>query len=516
MRMLSASVVLSSMVLGGWLAGAKAQNLDLDNPPALDQGMGGQANESGTLSGFIPQPGLESPGLVTGVTLGQLYTDNLTLAAGNRPKQAGWITQVQPFVKGATAGPRFSGLVDYSLTGYLYEEPSGRHQLVQNLDARGTLTLLPQHLFLDGTAMYGREIINNRLPYGSGNFFLGNNRANAAVGSLSPYWLQDFGRAGVMTLRYTYGRVTYDNRGIPGENRGLLNGIPDVTSNGVQFKLASPKYQTWGWNVGYSEQRLDPDFGPSWDFAAAKLGTSFQVSTYLQLLADAGKENKFLPDGTVQKLGAPFWDVGFQWANTRDNFKLMVGHRFYGHSYQLSWQHQAALLVTDVTYTEQPTTYNQQLLGMNFGGGGGLPPINVRPEIPSLLERQPYLMKRLGASAEYIMPRSRLRVQVYDESRTYFTQDNTQERVKSADLSWLFNLGPFTTLTPSFRWQRYRFRDGQTNNSRYAQLALVHQINVKNFGSVRLLHDNTGVIAASQGAHGHTANVLFVQWTHLF
>lgn len=515
MRMLSASVVLSSMVLGGWVAGAKAQNLDLGNPPAVNQGMNGQAGESGTLAGFIPQPGLDSPGLTTGVTLGQLYTDNLGLAAGDRPKQTGWITQVQPFVKGATAGPRFTGLFDYSLTGFLYEEPSGRKQLAQNLDARGTLTVLPQHLFVDGTAMYGREIINAQLPYGSGDFFLGNNRANVSMGSLSPYWLQDLGRAGLMTVRYTYGRVTYNDRGIPGESRGLLNGIPNVTSNAVQLNLASPKYQTWGWDVSYSEQHLVPDFGPKWDFAVAKVGGSFQVNSYLQLLADAGKENKFLPDGTVQKLGAPFWDVGFQWANTRDNFKLMAGHRFFGHSYQLSWTHQAELLTTDVSYIEQPTTYNQQLLGMG-GGGGGLPPINIHPEIPSLLDRQPYLMKRLAASADYTMPRSLFRVEVYDESRTYFTKENTHERVESADLSWSYHVGPFTTLTPSFRWQRYLFRDGQTNNSRYAELALVHQINVKNFGSVRLRHDTTGVAAASQGAHGYTANVLFVQWTHLF
>lgn len=515
MRVLSASVVLSSIVLGGWVAGAKAQNLDLDNPPALNQRWGGQAGQSETLPGHIAQPGVESPGLIAGVTLGQLYTDNLRLAAGNRPKQSGWITQVQPFVRAATSGPRFSGLIDYRLRGYVYEKPSGKKQLAQNLNARGTLTVLPQHFFIDGRARYGRQIINNRLPSGSGAFFLSNNRANAAIGTLSPYWLQDFGSGGIMTLRYTYGRVAYNDRGIPGENRSLLNGIPDVTSNAVQFNLASPKYQTWGWDVSYSEQHLDPDFGRHWDFAVAKVGTSVQISPSLKLLADGGKENKFLPDGTVQKLGATFWDVGVQWANNRDNFKLMAGHRFFGHSYQLSWTHQAALLTTNVSYTERPTTYNQQLLGMN-GGAGGLPPLFFRSEIPSLNERQPYLMKRLSASAVYTMPRSRFRVRVYDESRTYFVQDDRREQVKGALVSWVFDLGPFTTLTPSYRWHRYRFRDGQTNNSRFAQLELVHQLNIKNFGSVRLRHDRTGVTAASQGAHGYTVNVLFVQWTHLF
>jgi uncharacterized protein (PEP-CTERM system associated) len=193
----------------------------------------------------------------------------------------------------------------------------------------------------------------------------------------------------------------------------------------------------------------------------------------------------------------------------------MVGHRFFGRSYQLSWTHQAALLTTNVSYVERPTTYNRQLLGLGFGGGGR-PPINVHPDIPSLTEREPYLSKRLSASATYTMPKSNLSLRVYDEMRTFFVENDRDERVVSSSLAWAFNLGPFTTLTPSVRWQRRKFRDGQTNNNRYAELALMHQINPKNFGSVRLRHRTSGVDSPAPGAHGYTVNVLFVQWTHLF
>ncbi|HET7563098.1 MAG TPA: TIGR03016 family PEP-CTERM system-associated outer membrane protein [Rhodanobacteraceae bacterium] len=516
MRALSASVVLSTMVLGGCLTVAKAQDLDLDNPPSMNSEFGGQPYDSDTLPpGHIPQPSLENPGLVTGVTLGQLYTDNLRLARSDGSKQSGLITQVQPFVKGASSGPRFSGMFDYALNGYLYEKPSGHNQLAQNLDARGTFTILPQHFFLDGAVSYGQQIINNQLPSGGGTFFLTNNRANVGIATLSPYWLQDLGRVGTMSLRYTHGRVVYNDRGLGSENGSLLSGIPDVTLDSAQFNMQSPQYQTWGWNLSYSEERVTPDFGPSWDFAIAKLGGSVQVNDSLRLLVDGGKENKFLPDGTVEKLGSTFWEAGFQWVTSRDNVKFMVGHRFFGRSYQLSWTHQAALLTTNVSYVERPTTYNQQLMGMDFGSGG-LPPVNVRPDIPSLLERQPYLMKRLSASALYTMPKSRLSLRVYDELRTYFEDSDRRERAASADLSWMFDLGPFTTMTPSVRWLRRQFRDGQTTNGHYAQLTLVHQLDTKNFGSIRVRHDNRGVTSAALGAHGYTVNVIFVQWTHLF
>jgi hypothetical protein len=518
MRVLSASVVLSSIVLGAWLTVASAQNLDLDNPPAFNSEPGDQAYDAeNPAPGEIPLPSVDFPGVVAGFTLGQVYTDNVRLGKGDS-RQSGWITQIQPFVRAATNGPRFEGMVDYRLNGYLYEQPSGHEQLSHYLDANGTLTILPQHFFLAGSARYRQQIINNQLPGARGAFFLNNNRANVGTATLSPYWVQDLGRAGTMMVRYTRGRVVYNRQGISGENRGLLNGIPNLTVDAMQFNLKSPKYQTWGWDLGYSEERLNPDSGKSLNFAVANLEGSYRINDNLRLLAGGGKETRFRPDGSIDKLGSPFWDAGFQWSSPRNNFRFMIGHRFFGRSFQLSWTHQAALLTTNVSYAERPTTYNRQLLGLNsgFGSEGGLPPIHVRPDIPSLTERQPYLSKRLSASATYTMPKGNLRLRVYDERRTFFVENDRDERVVSADLAWGFNLGPFTTLTPSARWLRREFRDGQTNNNRYAELALMHQVNPKNYGSVRLRHRTSGVDSPAPGAHGYTVNVLFVQWIHLF
>jgi hypothetical protein len=503
------------MLLAGWLGAASAQDVLDQGVPGMDTTTDESAANSGNLSpGVIPRPTPDHPGLVTGVTLGELYTDNLKLAGPGEKKQDSWITMIRPFVRAARSGPRFSGMFDYTLTGYLYPSQSSNNQLAQNLDAQGTLSIVPQHLFLDGTAAYGREIINNALPSGGGTYFLNNNQANVATASLSPWWTQDLGRAGTMTLRYIRGRVVYNSRGIPDQSGDRLSGIPDVTSNGVQFSLISPEYETWGWNLGYTEQRIDPDFGPSADFAVARAGISRQVSPGLRVLADAGKENKYLPDGTVKKLGASFWDAGFEWTTARNHLKVLAGHRFYGHSTEVSWTHTAALLTTTLSYEESPTDLNQQLLGQN-PGEIRVTPIGIR-RIPSLSERRVYLMKRAMASASYEMPKGRLRLTLYDESRDYFQLDNAREKVANANLSWLYNVGPFTTFTPTFGWQRYKFRDGQVNYTHYAQLALVHQVDPSNFGSVRLRNLSRNVYDGTPGAHGYRVNVIFVDWTHLF
>ncbi len=515
MRALSTSAVLSSIILGGWLTGAAAQSTGFDTPNALNSTPDDQAASLDDLPvGVIPQPSYESPGMVAGFTLGELYTDNLRLAPSGKAKQGSWITQIQPFFKLARSGPRFSGLLDYRLTASLYPAQSRYNQVAHNLKARGTFTVLPQHLFVDGIALYSRELINNESSSGSGTFFLNNNSANVARGAISPYWIDDLGRLGTVSLRYTLGRVMYNDNGISGQSAGRLNGIPDITSKAVQFSLQSPKDQTWGWNFGYSDQRIEPDFGQGIEYAVAKLGTSWQVSNSTQLLADVGKENSFLPDGTTRRLGASFWDAGFKWSNTRDYLRVLVGHRFYGKSYEFAWSHTAALLTTNVSYTERPTDINQQLLGQNFGQSISVP--GSISNLPSLRERRVYLMKRAAASATYTMPKSHLRLALYDERRTFFILDNRRERVTGANLNWQFEIGPFTTLTPTVGRQRYEFQDGQINHSNYAQLALVHQVNPNNFGTLRLRSASRNVDFGASSAHGYRVNVIFAQWTHLF
>ena len=507
---------LSAAILASFGIPALAQDIPPMGPTTPITVPGGQAEDSEVPIGTVRQPTVAEPGWVAGVTLGELYTDNLTLAASGQPKQTSWITQIQPFFKSAYSSPRFSGLFDYTLTGYLYPANSSYNQLTQQLNAQGMLTVLPQHLFIDGTAMYGSAVINNQLSSGSGTFFLSGNRANVATATLSPYWVQDLGNVGTAMLRYSYGRVMYNTKGIPAQHGDVLSGIPDITSNALQFTVQSPQDKSWGWNFGYSDQRIDPDFGQSVEYSLVKLGAYLQISTNTRLLADVGKESNFLPDGTIDKLGASFWDAGFAWSNGQDSLKALIGHRFYGRSYDFSWSRTAALLTTGISYHEQPTDINQQLLGQN-PGQVITTPVGI-PGIPSLRERQVYLLKRAAASAAYEMPRGRLSVSLYDERRTYFLLDNRQERVAGASIDWLFNIGALTTFTPTFGWQRYQFQDGLIRYNRYAQLALVHQWNPKNFATLRFRHDSSNVnsVLSESGVRGYGVNVIFLQWTHLF
>lgn len=517
MRVLSAPVVLSSLALTGWAgyAGAQAMGFGMQRSQAaspFEQAACEQDQQPAL--GIIPQPTPDCPGLVTGATLGELFTDNLKLAGPGQPKETGWITTIEPFVKAATQTPRFSGLVDYSLTGFVYAGQSGDDQVAQKLNAFGTVTVVPQHFFIDGSARYDRAIIDNQFAAAPGAFFLSGNNANIAVGTVSPWWTQTFGTVGTATLRYTQGRVVYNTRGISGESHGALAGVPDVTSNAVQFSFVSPQYERWGWNFGYSQQRMESGAYPARQFANAKAGATFQLNYSTSLLGDVGVENRYLPDGTMGHLDAGFWDAGVQWGNSRNNVKVLVGHRFFGRTGELSWTHNAALLTTTVSYSEQPTDLNQQLLGLN-PGEIVINPLNPQ-QFTSLADRQVYLMKRATATAMYLMPRGHLTLTLYNESRDFFLTGLGKEKVANASLAWVIDLAPYTKLTPSVAWQRYQFADGQVGYTRFGFIDLVHQINAKNFATLRFRNDSRNTYAAVPGAHGYRVNVLYAQWTHLF
>ncbi|HET8555174.1 MAG TPA: TIGR03016 family PEP-CTERM system-associated outer membrane protein [Rhodanobacteraceae bacterium] len=510
------------MILAALATQAMAQDVDHQTTPTVTTGANGDTIGSGETStdktdlppGVIWQPTLESPGLVTGFTLGELYTDNLRLASDNQSKENGWITVVKPFVKAAYSGRRFSGVLDAALTGYLYANHGNDNQLAQHLDAHGTLAMVQEHLFLDGAATYRRAIINHERPAGSGTFFLSNNRANVGTAMLSPYWVQGLGRVGTMTLRYTRGWVTYNRNGIPGVSDNPLAGVPDIRTYGLDFSIVSPMDQTWGWGLSYAGNRIKSDKGLSLHFAKAKAKLSRELGMHGRVLVEGGKENHYYPDGHVDTLGATFWAVGYTWNNPRNTFRLTGGHRFYGRSGEFYWRHEASRLTTHVEYMERPTDLNQQLMESYTGVGLYFTDIGVG--IPSLLEHRVYLMKRASASADYLMPNGRLSLTLFNEVRDYFLRDTGHETISDAHLSWRVDLGPLTALTPTLGWRRYRFADSQINYTRYVQLSAVHEFSPVNSISLRLRHESRSTNAAAAYGLGYKANVIFLSWTHLF
>lgn len=399
------------------------------------------------------------------ITVGEIYTDNLFLSPPGSPdKDDEFITEIQPGFKLNYVAPQLTGNIDYNLQGLIYAEHSGENHVYNQLDANATLAAVPNFFYIDGTTIYDQQIINPEEPAGSSNIFgVNNNRTNVSATTLSPYLMHDFGPVGIATLRYAYGRTMYSGRN-----------IPDANSNTVLFSLArQPQYGDLTYNISYLHQRLDPDRGRDVSFEQAQLGLQYQVGGHTQLLANVGKENTFRRDGTVDELGSTFWSAGFRLAYPLNDFKVLVGHRFYGRSYDLEWRHEAARATTHLEYTETPTDFNRMLLNRSRRGlvNSQLP----EAVLPSLLDRHIFILKRVAATATYHFSRSDLTVNLYDERREYVTLTR-HARAQGGHIDWRFNLGLRDAFTPSFGYRRYRFRDGQTNYTTRGQLDWTHNL----------------------------------------
>lgn len=399
------------------------------------------------------------------LTVGEIYTDNLFLSPPGSPeKDDDFITEIRPGFKLNYVAPRLVGNIDYNLQGLIYADHGGQNHVYNQLDANATLAAVPDLLYIDGKTIYDQQIVNPEEPAGTSNIFgVNGNRTNVSATTLSPYLMHDFGSVGIATLRYAYGRAIYSG-----------GRIPDTTSNSVIFSLVrQPQYGDLTYNISYLDQQLNPDTGRNVSFKQAQLGLQYQVTGHLQLVGNVGKENNFLPNGTIDELGATFWSAGFRLAYPLNDFTVLFGHRFFGRSYNLEWHHEAADFTTDVSYQETPTDYNRLLLSRNPRGLVNSP----LPEVvlPSLLNRRIFIQKRVAAAATYHFSYSELSLRLYDERREFVTL-SSNSRVQGGNIDWRFNISLRDSFTPSFSYRRYRFRDGQINYTTRAQLDWTHDL----------------------------------------
>ncbi len=383
------------------------------------------------------------------LTLGEVYTDNLFLAPPDEDYRDGFITEIEPGFKLGYQAPRLNAKVDYSLQGLIYARNSDMNHAYSQLNANGTLEAVRKWLFIDARTIYDHQVLNPEKVGGRRNIFGGGNRVGVSATTISPYLRHDFGSVGIATLRYAYGRAFYSKN------------VPDTTSNTVSFLLArQPKYGALTYDLFYLDQRLETENGRHLSFKRARVGLQDHLTARTALLLNVGKENKFKRDGTIDELGATYWSVGANYKTKKDTLRVLYGHRFFGASYQLKWHHDGFDFHTDVSYQEEPTNYNRLILGRE--PTTALTSTLPYARLPSLRNRRVFIMKRAAAGLAFDMSRSQIRIRLHDEHRNYVRLDKT-DHVVGGKLAWEFALNLHDSITPSYSYRRYEFRDGQIN-----------------------------------------------------
>lgn len=401
-------------------------------PPSRTSFLAGGSDNTPALGAYLlPELGLK-----------EFYTDNIYLAppGGEKSNSA---TIVSPGIRGCTVGSVLQANFDYMGEGVKYAQNPPANSFFNHVNGDFHALVFPGHLFLDGNTSYGQTAINPFEAYSSNNAYaVGNNRTNIWTSSLTPYWVQSFGPLGLGTLRYTYGRVEYNN-----------SSIYNSTSYGESFILNNPSQNTdWTWTLNWSTNtvrygRLDRNV--YFDNAYITLG--YQLTRHFRLLGTEGVEDNYLANGDIQRYGSRYWNAGFAWQDLRFSLEALWGRRFFGNSLSVSANYHTPSVSVGVQYTEMPVVEATQASTFYAGNIAQTSTYNITAPLNQSQYVNAYLNKRLQGNFTYRFSASSLSLTAYDEQNDYFINQLGSYRLRGGTVTWNWPISERSQLATSFQ-----------------------------------------------------------------
>lgn len=465
-------------------------------------------SQPGTSASFTPQGStLTSSVLPTRsftfhprILVRETYSDNINLAPPSRAESDA-ITEVVPGFDLQAQGRRLRGSLSYSLQGIAYAQHSGADRIHNQVSGNATGAIIPRHFFLAANTAYTQAIINPSAPASTNNIFVTGNNTNAWISQVNPYWLQSLGPVGRAKLSYAFGNIEY--------GKGGLSNSHDST---YEASLTSPSGNgPWSWSSSYRDYRDWISDGRQMVQRQAQGGLGYQISRNLTLLGDGGWERNEQSHVYSEVFQGTYWAAGFRWSTPFDVFQFKYGHRFFGPTYDASWQHRAARVTTYLSYKETVTIVNQDLqaLALQSLTPQSLP--NV--PLPALTLFDLYVSKRFAGSIQYHYSRTSLSLTGYDERRDYLTRLVANERVTGATLAGNWQAGARTAVTPSFTWEKNTYEQGRRYTLLSPQIALTYAIGTTAHAELGYRYERRN---GDTEADSYTMNMVYAQFSKTF
>jgi hypothetical protein len=412
------------------------------------------------------------------VTLGQTWTDNVTLAPDGL-EESEWITELTPGFTLGRDGPRARLQLDYDLQALWFADNSDFNDQFHQLNGTGNFELAPETLFLDAFARYDQQNINTSGRVAYDNIFQTGNRTDTVVFGASPYHVGRWGTWGESLVRYQYQGTRFTNTDDTTVN------VEDSDTNAISASLGSPLAgRRFSWRTSGSTSRTEFDQAPEFRYDRVALDLGLPVGLRTRLTGTVGQESDIEEDSSAGGLDANFWFVGVEWnPNELESFEGRVGNRFYGTAYEFNYTRRGARGELGLSYSEEPTTASGVL-----GGDDAFVP-GTRPGGRPTLDTRVFLQKRLTGRADYELTRSRISAQIFASERSYQDAAGGEETNYGTRLNYDWDLAPRTTLGANLGWERREFDDtGREDDYGDLGVRLTREITRTLSGSLRASH----------------------------
>jgi hypothetical protein len=349
----------------------------------------------------------------------------------------------------------------------------GDTELIHTGSLLSTTKLIPDWFDLDLGGQRVQGIADPYLPANTQYLFATNNLADYTSGFVKP------------SLRHTFRLARVEAsymRGISSDQQlGVANPLQYKSNQrSAVFNVSSVEHDARvTWTAGYQRQQVDYEQPNKEQFryenASAELGVL--VAGSVRLVGRGGKESDPQLGIDAGGLGSTYWAGGFDWSpGPRDELRLLVGHRFFGKTYEGLWKRQSRLLNLEVTYHEQPTTQDSMLLGQPL-----TPPVVVVPGTNGFtrLSQDVFLDKLLSGAATVTGRITQIGISVTSEQRSYYSIGGIQtpaalgyeDTQRAATLFASRRLGPLMELHLSGSVGRVDLREAGQNSYNTQQVA---------------------------------------------
>jgi len=393
------------------------------------------------------------------ITIGETATDNVRSTPTNR--QSDLVTTIAPRLFVTNQSLRLNGSFDYAPTILRHIQATDQDSIDQQLLGNGTLTAIPQFLFLDANASVSDQSRTGSRGFGNTTEIPSSERTQQIAYGASPYARFRFDNVADSELRYRFNQTNFNgNTGaltspITGQTLSALSnatdqeGLATITSSPDLSKLTAKALADYD-QTTYSDAAL------SSRHALGRVDFRYPLTHSLYALAGGGYERLTYSQQPQLNTTGPVWSAGALYEHNDKQFVSLTYGRSEG---QNSFAGNARYALTPVTsvygsYSEYRASTQQQILqnmlsaaptaqGTAVDPSTGLPISITNPNLP--LQNDITYTKSFQLGASTGLGRNHLSLVANHVDQTSLLHLAPSQRSTGGFLTWGHDLSPSAT-----------------------------------------------------------------------
>jgi uncharacterized protein (PEP-CTERM system associated) len=401
------------------------------------------------------------------VSLYESYTSNAGLEPIGQGNSDFFTTLVPSInVRGDTARLKLN--LNYSLDAIAYIENPDLDQIRNNLNFVSTLTLVPELLFLDGTASVQQVPGNGQLSISGSPLAAATNQDTVAVYNVSPYMKNHFGTFADSEFRYTFNQIYSDD---PSQ-------LPNATSNRLTETLVSgSQFTRLLWTaLAEGANTFFAGSTPDTSSLLAEASAEYRLDRQIGLLGSVGFEQisdpTFFPE---PEPNGPIGSIGVKFTpGPRTSIILNLNHRYNSTfltgsgSYFIGAQTRIRADYTDQVYTSSQSLFANNLSFLTTDEFGNF--IDSRTEQQFSLastnfgfQTDAFRQRNLDLNFHAVRGRNAFDAIAYWQDRNVFLTGENDRAIGGA-VNWGRALTPAADLNLTVRYVDEQFATGFSND----------------------------------------------------